>query len=690
MIDETVTGEAREPSGAIESSELIEPIESSESIEAIEPSEASEAGEPSEAEMLAAARAERARIRKAAKSLGWKLIGSGLAEIRVEREFRFGPRTVVVRGRVPVPLPEQLSAEHGEAALRPIVDPAAGKFVHTIERAAAKILSAPDVVERRHVYEKSSFFSALEEARRGLVREYQELENRRVDERVEADLGLRFYLESLTRQARTFEYFVGPTNSGKTHAAIELLQSADSGVYLAPLRLLALEVHERLSDLGVATSLVTGEERILRPDARHVSSTVEMVDLKREVEVAVVDETQMLQDEARGWAWTLAIAGVRAKRVIMCGSVDGLASAQRLAARLGVELSVRHFERKNPLRVVDAIPLAGLRPGDAVVAFSRNAVVELQGQIRQSGHSTAVIYGSLSPAVRRREAERFRSGEADVLVATDAIGLGLNLPIRRLVFVTLEKFDGIATRMLTPPEMRQIAGRAGRYGIHEEGQVTTLDPRAVRFLRASLERVDPPAADLPIWISPTDEHLRRLSVIIGTTRVARLLQFFQTRVRRAQDTDLRIANLSDTIDVASALELSDRFLELPLAVRCTYSRAPVPTRGNSIMVLGRWGERHATHGIVDGSDVTAGLAARDSLLLFEDRSRLATLYLWLAQRFPDVYVDGEAIMRVRERLDDDIHGALLAHGARPKRERKPVSAVRRKGPPRFNKRRLPK
>ena len=116
----------------------------------------------------------------------------------------------------------------------------------------------------------------------------------------------------------------------------------------------------------------------------------------------------------------------------------------------------------------------------------------------------------------------------------------------------------------------------------------------------------------------------------------------------------------------------------------------IPSRGNAIWVLGRWGERHAAEGIVDGADVTAGLATRDSLLLFEDRSRLATLYLWLAQRFPEVYVDGEAIMRVRERLDDDIHGALLQHGARPKRERKAAPSARRKGPPKFNKRRLPK
>jgi ATP-dependent RNA helicase SUPV3L1/SUV3 len=649
-----------------------------------------DSGEAIAADALAEQKREHARVKKAAKALGWKLIGRDLVEIRIERQLRFGPRTVVVRGRVPVPMPDEIGVEPGERALAPIVDPVVGTFVHSIERAASKILSTPDDVEARHVYEKASFFSALEDARRGLVGLYQELENKRVDERVEADLGLRFYLESLTRETRAFEYFAGPTNSGKTHAAIEVLRAAESGAYLAPLRLLALEVHERLGELGVAASLVTGEERVINPRARHVSSTVEMVDLKREVDVAVVDETQMLQDEQRGWAWTLAIAGVRAKRVIMCGSEDGLAAAERLAARLGASVTVRRFERKNPLTVVDSVALTALRPGDAVVAFSRNAVVELQGKIRQSGHSTAAIYGSLSPAVRRREAERFRSGAAEVLVATDAIGLGLNLPIRRLIFVALEKFDGVTSRMLTPPEIRQIAGRAGRYGIHEAGQVTALDPRAVRFLRASLERFAPGPDSPPIWISPTDDHLRRLSAIIGTTRVGRLLQFFQTRLRRPEDTDLRIADLTDTIEVATALEMSERFLELPLEVRCTYSRAPVPARGNSLVVLGRWGERHAAAGTVDGADVTAGLAARDRLLHFEDRSRLATLYLWLAQRFPTVYVDAEAVMHVREQLDDDIHDALLQHGARPGRNRKAVPLVRRKGPPRFNKRRLPK
>ena len=639
-----------------------------------------------------AAKAERARRKKAARALGWKLVGADDAEIRVERHFTFGPRTVVVRGRVTVPVPQEFTPEAAAVALEPIVEPTVARFEHAIGRSAAKLLSAPDDVVQRHVFEHPSFFSALENARRGIVGAYQELENRRVDERVEADLGLRFYVGGFGHASRRFEYFVGPTNSGKTHAAIELLRAAESGIYLAPLRLLALEVHERLNELGVETSLVTGEERVIKADARHVSSTVEMADLRRDVAVAVVDETQMLQDPQRGWAWTLAIAGVRARTVVMCGSEDGLHAAKRLAQRLGVEMHVRRFERKNPLRVVDPIPLTTLRRGDAVVAFTRNDVVDLQRRISRGGHTTAAIYGSLSPAVRRREAERFRSGEAAVLVATDAIGLGLNLPIRRLIFASVEKYDGVAQRLLTPPEIRQIAGRAGRFGLHEEGQVAGVDARSTRILRASIEHFEAPADEIPIWISPTDDHLERLAAIIGTNRVARLLQFFQTRVLRAEDSDVRIADLADTIEVATALELSDRFLDLPLPVRATYARAPVSTRGNSLGVLARWGERHATDGIVEGSELTTSLTARDRLLLFEDRSRLATLYLWLAQRFPKAYVNGAAVMRVREQTDDDIHEALLQHNGRTKPQRSGATPVpfRRNGPPKFNKRKLPR
>jgi ATP-dependent RNA helicase SUPV3L1/SUV3 len=636
-----------------------------------------------EAALLAAQiKAKRARRRKAADALGWKLIGGNTAEIKAERTLQLGARTIVVRGRVSVPAPNEFTAEAGDRAVAEIIEPTVAPFVPAMERAAIKILSEPDDVAETQIYERSSFFTALEDARRGIVQSYQSLENKRVDEKVDAELGLRFYLEGFTTAERTFEYFVGPTNSGKTHAALEVLRAAESGIYLAPLRLLALEVYERLNELGAPASLVTGEERVINEAARYVSSTVEMVDLKRDLDVAVVDEAQMLEDPQRGWAWTLAIAGVRAKRVVLCGSAEGLHAARRLADRLGVTMTVRQFERKNPLRVVPAIALPQLRPGDAIVGFSRKAVVEMQGAVSKLGFTSAAIYGSLSPAVRRNEAERFRRGEADVLVATDAIGLGLNLPIRRLIFSAIEKFDGVADRLLTPYEIRQIAGRAGRYGLHEDGQVSALDGRFIPFLKRALEGHAPAAPNGPIWISPTDQHLLRLSAIIGTTRISRLLQFFQTRVLRDGEEDLRIADLSDTIEVAVGLELSDGFLSLPFHVRGTYSRAPVTTRGNGLSVLGDWGAQHAADGHVSGRELMIGGGGRDRLLQSEDRSRLAMLYLWLSQRFPDVYTNRDEVALIRETIDDDIHHALMERGTGPSKPRGRAFVKPKRRPPR--------
>ena len=131
--------------------------------------------EPTPDQTRAAQKRERAALKKAASRLGWKLVGRETVEIRIERAFTFGGRTAIVRGRVAVATPGEMTAAEGERLLAPVVDPAVGAFQHALERAATKILSAPDDAQRRHVYEHSSFFSALEEARRGLVREYQEL-----------------------------------------------------------------------------------------------------------------------------------------------------------------------------------------------------------------------------------------------------------------------------------------------------------------------------------------------------------------------------------------------------------------------------------------------------------------------------------------------------------------------------------
>ena len=479
--------------------------------------------------------------------------------------------------------------------------------------------------------------------------------------RAEAEAVMAFYLESFPKEGRRFEYFCGPTNSGKTHAAMEELRAARSGAYLAPLRLLALEVYERMNEMGVPTSLLTGEERTDVPGAAHVSSTVEMADLRTPYEVAVIDEAQMLEDSQRGWAWTLAALGVRASRIILCGSVEGLRAARRLAERMGLQVSVRTFERKNPLEVDPAIEFRSIRPGDAVIVFSRREVIETQRAVGELGFSTAVVYGSLSPSVRREEAARFRNGDAEVLVATDAIAMGLNLPIRRVIFSTTSKWNGKAERWLGAMETRQIAGRAGRYGLHETGKVTAFTERDLERVRDAVVNDRPEDAPDVIWVAPTTEHLERLAAINGEQAISRLLRFFQQNILRA-DRFVKLADLSEMIEAVEYVERNaSAFEQLPLEIRYAYARAPVNRNGLALPFLARWAQLHARGLHVSGEE-TAGVADGDRLLTLEETSRLATLYMWLSQRFPRTYSNARGVERVRESADEQIRQALLNRG----------------------------
>jgi hypothetical protein len=153
--------------------------------------------------------------------------------------------------------------------------------------------------------------------------------------------------------------------------------------------------------------------------------------------VAVIDEAQMIFDPSRGWAWTQAIVGVPANELLIICSAYAVPAIENLLGLCGERCTVRHFERKQQVQLLPAaVPIASLKLGDAVVAFSRKDVLMLRDQVSDNGKSVSVIYGALPPEVRRREAERFATGQTEVLVATDAIGMGLNLPIRRVLFST--------------------------------------------------------------------------------------------------------------------------------------------------------------------------------------------------------------------------------------------------------------
>ena len=284
-------------------------------------------------------------------------------------------------------------------------------------------------------------------------------------------------LYPLARQMkRHFYLHLGPTNSGKTYEGVQRLHGAVNGLYLGPLRLLAAEQFESLNLADVPCSLVTGEEQIRVPFSRVQSSTVEMADLQTRYDVAVIDECQMIADRDRGGAWTAAILGLCAEEIHACASPDAEALLTRIIEDCGDELTVIRHERMTPLEMDKEgfeFPNS-VKPGDALIVFSKARVHAVAAELKSRGYKVSLIYGALPPDVRRNQADRFHRGETEVVVSTDAIAMGMNLPIQRVVFLENEKFDGDIVRMLTDSEIKQIAGRAGRFGKYEIGYVNAF------------------------------------------------------------------------------------------------------------------------------------------------------------------------------------------------------------------------
>ncbi len=284
-------------------------------------------------------------------------------------------------------------------------------------------------------------------------------------------------LYPLARQMRRkFILHLGPTNSGKTYEGVCRLRGALNGIYLGPLRLLAAEQFETLNMDDVPCSLVTGEEQIRVPNSRVQSSTVEMADLTAHYDVAVIDECQMIADRDRGGAWTAAILGLCADEIHACASPDAEALLIRMVQDCGDEYTIVRHERMTPLEMEkEGFQFPGsVRPGDALIVFSKARVLAVAAELRTLGYRVSLIFGALPPDVRRDQAERFHRGDTDVVVSTDAIAMGMNLPIERVVFLESEKFDGDVVRTLTDAEIKQIAGRAGRYGIYDIGYVNAF------------------------------------------------------------------------------------------------------------------------------------------------------------------------------------------------------------------------
>jgi ATP-dependent RNA helicase SUPV3L1/SUV3 len=467
------------------------------------------------------------------------------------------------------------------------------------------------------------------------------------------------------RAQRQVTLYVGPPNSGKTHAAFERLAQALDGAYLAPLRLLALEGRDRLAARGVPCSLLTGEENQPADGARVVSSTIEMVGTNTPIDVAVIDEAQMIFDNSRGWAWTQAIVAVPAKEVIIICSAYAVPAIENLLGLCGERCAVKHFERKQHVQLLpQPVPMATLKLGDAVVAFSRRDVLMLRDQIAANGHPVSVIYGALPPEVRRREAERFATGQSHILVATDAIGMGLNLPIRRVLFSTMTKFDGIADRRLSESEVHQIAGRAGRYGIHEEGFVGVLkeaEPAALRILKELLPLTPQAPNNFKAPVAPNGWHINTISARLNKHRLREVLDVFMQQLK-LDDAHFAVAELEQMLELAEQLDQSAA--RLSLQERFTYAQAPVDTRTEGqVQEFLDWAHNHALTGRAGKPWFLDAVDGHSRLDRMEQALRACTLWLWLDLRFEGVYGHVEEVIALRSALNDGIERQLK--GKRP-------------------------
>ena len=290
---------------------------------------------------------------------------------------------------------------------------------------------------------------------------------------------------------RSFILHIGGTNTGKTHDALERLMCARTGVYLAPLRLLALEAQETLLDARVDCSLTTGEEEDVREGDTHLAATAEKLPLERRFDCAVIDECQMIADPQRGYAWTRAILGVLAPEIHLCAAPEAKDILIRLIESCGDSWELQVHERTTPLICMQrTTDFRRVEPGDALITFSKAGVLSVAEDLRGQGKEPAIIYGALPYSTRRRQMDGFLNGDMEYVVSTDAIGMGLNLPIRRVIFMETEKFDGTERRPLKPEEIKQIAGRAGRRGMYPRGYVGATEN--LEYIRAGLEAVTPP------------------------------------------------------------------------------------------------------------------------------------------------------------------------------------------------------
>lgn len=447
------------------------------------------------------------------------------------------------------------------------------------------------------------------------------------------------------RKKRNVILHVGPTNSGKTYHALKQLESSSSGIYCGPLRLLAWEVAQRMNRAKVPCDLITGQEKEEVDGAKHKAVTVEMADVTSDYNCAVVDEIQMMGCKTRGFSFTRALLGISADELHLCGDAAAVPLIQEILKVTDDNVMVRHYERLAPL-----VPLknplgsfSNIQTGDCIVTFSRYEIYKIKRQI-ESGrkHLCSVVYGSLPPETRTRQATMFNdeNSDFDILVASDAIGMGLNLNISRIIFSALRKFDGVENRELTVSEIKQIAGRAGRYrSKFPVGEVTCLDSEDLPLLHSSLSSPSPIIEQAGLF--PSFDLLLLYSRLHPNYGLHQILEHFVENAKVSPN--YFIANCEEMLKVAAVID------ELPLNLNDKYlfTVSPVDMKDDiSSQGLTQFAQNYSKNRFVRLKEIfTPGTLkvpkSHNALKELESIHKVLDLYVWLSFHMHDSFPDHE-------------------------------------------------
>ncbi|XP_054261770.1 ATP-dependent RNA helicase SUV3 homolog, mitochondrial [Macrosteles quadrilineatus] len=473
---------------------------------------------------------------------------------------------------------------------------------------------------------------------------------------------------------RRIIFHAGPTNSGKTYHALERYISAKSGVYCGPLKLLATEVFKKANDRGTPCDLITGEERkyVSGEDspAAHVSCTVEMTSVNTPYEVAVIDEIQMMRDPGRGWAWTRALLGVMAEEIHVCGEEGAVDLVKALAVTTGEDVEVCKYKRLTELTIESngLGSLDNVLPGDCIVCFSKNDVYTVSRGIEARGMEVAVIYGGLPPGTKLAQAQKFNdpANSCKVLVATDAIGMGLNLSIRRVIFYSLIKpvmNDKGEKEMdvISVSQALQIAGRAGRYGTQfDKGYVTTFKHEDLHTLRNLLSQTPEPITKA--GLHPTAEQIELYAYHLPNSTLANLMDIFVT-LSTVDDSLYFMCNVEDFKFLADMIQ----HVPLPLRARYVFCCSPINKKMPFVcsMFL-KFARQYSKNEALTfdwlcrnvGWPVTMPKTILD-LVHLEAIFDVLDLYLWLSYRFMDLFPDAKLVRDMQSELDDVIQRGVV-------------------------------